>query len=333
MAAKLRVILLGAGAMARKHADAYRALGTVDMVAVANRGESRAQRFAADYDIPAVFTDFDRALESVEADIASVCVPTNRHPELAIAAMEHGLHVVTEKPIALTSEDARSMIETSRKVGRKLTVIFNRRFNAVWDELNRRIGSIGTPLIYNAQEVRSIRPKLPMHSKSGNGGPVIDCCVHDFDMLLHLFGAPSWVFATGQAFGGNKPFLSSINDIAIDTAHITVEFAAGHRAYLLYAWGFPVGSDYWQYREFMGPDGIVRLMGEHGQEVHHYRADGLREVVHDIPDRGHQEIIRRFVEAIRDDGPVPVDPEDALASLRVSLAAMESIETGEKVAL
>lgn len=333
MTKKLRVIVLGAGAMARKHADAYRALGTVDIVGVANRGESRARQFAADFDVPAVFTDLTRALDSVEADIASVCVPTNLHPELAVAAMERGLHVVAEKPIALTAEGAQIMIEASRKLGRKLTVIFNRRFNAVWDELGRRIGSIGSPMIYNAQEVRSIRPKLPMHSRSGNGGPVIDCCVHDFDMLLQLFGKPAWVFATGQAFGGNKPFLSSISDIAVDTAHITVEFEAGHRAYLLYAWGFPVGSDYWQYREFMGPNGIVRLMGEYGQEVHHYRADGLREVVYDLPEQGHREIIRRFVDAVVNDGPVPVDPEDALAGLRISLAAIKSIETGEKVTL
>ncbi len=326
-------MILGAGAMARKHADAYRAIPGVEIVAVANRGEARARQFATDFEIPNVFHDFNEALASAGADIVSVCVPTNLHPELAIAAMERGLHVVTEKPIALTEEAARLMIDASNRTGRKLTVIFNRRFNTVWEELKRRLGSIGSPMVYNTQEIRSIRPKLPMHSRSGNGGPVIDCCVHDFDMLRELFGEPVSVFATGSAFGGNKPFLAPITDIAVDTAQITVEFAAGHRAYLLYAWGFPAGPSYWQYREFMGPDGIVRLMGEYGEEVHHYRKDGIREVVEQLPENGHREIIRQFIDAVRSDGPVPVDPEEALIALRLSLAALDSIESGKKVEL
>ena len=112
-----------------------------------------------------------------------------------------------------------------------------------------------------------------------------------------------------------------------------MEFEQGHRAYLLYAWGFPTGPSYWQYREFMGPDGIVRLMGEYGEEVHHYRTDGIREVVQDLTEEGHHEIIRRFVDAVRTDGPVPVTGEDAIRALRISLAAMRSIETGKKVEL
>jgi len=330
---KLRAVIIGAGAMARRHADAYTAIPDVEIVGVADPRESFTRQFAQDYGIPGVYLDSEEALAKAEGDLVSVCVPTFLHPEMACAAMEHGFHVISEKPIALTEEAATRMIATSERTGRKLTVIFNRRHNTVWEELKRRIGSIGSPMVYNAQEIRSIRPKPAMHSRSANGGPVIDCCVHDFDMVLQLFGAPTSVFATGQVFAANKPFLSSINDFAIDTAHITVEFASGHQAYMLYAWGFPVGSDYWQSREFMGPNGIVRLMGEYGEEVDHYRADGLLEVVHDLPENGHQQIIRKFADAVRTDGPVPVDPKDALAALRLSLAALKSIEEGRKVEL
>ena len=319
--------------MARKHADAYAALPDVETVAVSARREDVTGQFANDYDIPAVFKDARAMLEQVPGDIVSICVPTNLHAELACEAMERGFHVICEKPIALTDEAARQMIDASRRTGRKLTVIFNRRFNTVWHELLRRIESIGTPLVYNCQEIRSIRPKLAMHSRSANGGPVIDCCVHDFDMVLHLFGRPVSVFATGSAFGGNKQFLASIDDIAIDTAHITVEFEGGNRAYLLYAWGFPEGSGYWQYREFMGPDGIIRLMGEFGRDIHHHQADGRLEVVHDMVENGHEEIVRGFVQALRDNLPVPVEPEEAREALRLSLAALRSIDEGRKIDL
>lgn len=329
----LKALIIGAGSMARKHADAYAAIPGVEIAAVAARREQPTKAFADAYGIPQVCADAEEMINTVSGDIVSICVPTNLHPRLACLAMEKGFHVVTEKPIALTDQAAAEMIEASRRTHRKLTVVFNRRFNTVWHELQRRIDSIGRPMVYNTQEIRSIRPKLAMHSKSANGGPVIDCCVHDFDMLLQLFGRPVSVFATGRAFGGNKEFLATIEDVAIDTAHITVEFEGGHTAYLLYAWGFPVGSDYWQYREFMGPDGIVRLMGEFGEEVHHYRTDGRREVVYDMLENGHAEIIRAFVEAVRTDGPVPVDPEEARAALRLSLAAIQSIEEGRKIDL
>jgi predicted dehydrogenase len=184
--------------------------------------------------------------------------------------------------------------------------------------------------VYNTQEIRSIRPKPAMHSQSANGGPVIDCCVHDFDMLLHLFGKAQSVFASGTVFGKNKAFTTAIRDFAVDTAHIDVEFENGNRAYLLYAWGFPPGQSYWQYREFMGPNGIIRLMGEFGQEVHCYRSDGIREIVYDLKENGHETIIRKFVESVELNSEVPVQPEEAIEALKISLAALKSIDSGKK---
>jgi predicted dehydrogenase len=149
-------------------------------------------------------------------------------------------------------------------------------------------------------------------------------------MLLHLFGKAQSVFASGTVFGNNQQDLTGIKDFAVDTAHIDVEFENGHRAYLLYAWGFPRGQSYWQYREFMGPNGIIRLMGEFGQEVHHYRSDGMREIVHDLKENGHETIIRKFVESVERNCEVPVQPEEALDALKISLAALKSIESGKK---
>lgn len=330
MSGEVKVIIYGAGDMAGKHAAAYRRLSSVRIVAAVNRSAERGEKLCREFDIPSRYTELTEALENEQADVVSICVPTAYHPDAAKAALEAGAHVITEKPIALTAEEGRKMIEAARKAGRKLSVVFNRRFNTVWRELNARISAIGTPVVYNTQEIRSIRPKRAMHTRSLNGGPVIDCCVHDFDMLLQTLGRAKTVFASGTVFGRNKPFLEGIDEYAVDTAHINVEFEHMHRGYLLYGWGFPTGPDYWQYREFMGPDGIIRLMGEFGQEVHHYRKDGKLEVVHDLEENGHAVIIERFVEAVLNDGEVPVKPEDAVESLKISLAALRSVDSGEK---
>jgi len=330
MSKRFKVIVCGAGDMARKHIEAYRNLDNVEIAAVAGRSLPRAAALSAEFDIPRCYDDIDEAFQREKADIASVCVPTVLHPAITVQAMAKGMHVITEKPIALTVAAAQEMIAAAEKHRRKLTVVFNRRFNSVWQELTQRLSSIGTPLVYNTQEIRSIRPKTAMHSQSANGGPVIDCCVHDFDMLLHVFGKAQSVFASGTVFGKNKLFLAGINDFAIDTAHINVEFENGHRAYLLYAWGFPQGQSYWQYREFMGPNGIIRLMGEFGQEVHCYRSDGMRESVHDLKENGHETIIRKFVDSVDRDSEVPVPPEEAIDALSISLAALKSIASGKK---
>jgi predicted dehydrogenase len=330
MSKPIKAIVCGAGDMARKHIEAYRKLDNVEIAAVASRSIPRAATLSAAYDIPRYYDDIDEAFEREQADIVSVCVPTAHHPVIAAQAMANGLHVVTEKPIALTVTAAQEMIAAAEKYQRKLTVVFNRRFNTVWQELTQRLSSIGTPLVYNTQEIRSIRPKPAMHSQSVNGGPVVDCCVHDFDMLLHLFGKARSVFASGTVFGKNKDFPTVIRDFAIDTAHIDVEFENGYRAYLLYAWGFPPGQSYWQYREFMGPNGIIRLMGEFGQEVHCYRSDGIREIVHDLKENGHETIIRKFVESVALNSEVPVPPQEAIEALKISLAALKSIDSGKK---
>jgi UDP-N-acetylglucosamine 3-dehydrogenase len=330
---KLRVMILGAGAMARKHIEAYQRLANVELVAVVNRGEDRARAVCTAYGIPHYETDFVAALSKIEAEVVSVCLPTFLHPEMAIQAMKQGKHVLTEKPIALSLEEADAMIVAAEQTKRKLSVVFNRRFNTVFEECVRRLPRIGIPLIYNTQEIRSIRPKLAMHSRSGNGGPVIDCCVHDFDMLLHLFGKPRSVYASGHTFGSDKPSLQKIRDLAVDTAQINVEFENGSRAYLLYAWGFPSGQGYWQYREFMGPKGILRLMGEFGQEIHHYGEDGVLETVSGLKENGHDEIVEKFLAAVREGKDAPVSPVEAKEALRVSLAAMKSIETGRIVRL
>jgi predicted dehydrogenase len=328
MSGPLRVLIVGAGDMARRHADAWRATDGVDIAAVASRGRDRAAALASDYAIPAVYDDWRGALDGGGYDIVSICIPTAFHPDVAVAAMESGCHVLTEKPIALDEAGARRMAQSAKENDRRLSVVFNRRFNGVWDELRRRIDDIGTPMVYNCQEIRSVRPKPAMHDRRLNGGPLLDCIVHDFDMLLTLFGAPVRLYSRGLALGAGKPQVEGIEDVATDTGPVIVEFEGGHIATILYAWGLPAGSSYWQYREFLGPRGVLRLMGEFGEEIRVHGFDGSIESAGPFVDDGHAVIAGKFAAAVRGEGPVPVTPEEALAALRMALAVGTSVENG-----
>lgn len=329
----LRVLIVGAGDMARRHAAAWAETPGVVVSAVASRGRARAARLAADFGIGIISEDWRSSLNVEEYDIVSVCVPTAHHPEVAIEAMEAGCHALVEKPIALNETDANRMIDTAKRTGRLLSVVFNRRFNSVWREVRRRIGDLGEPLLYNCQEIRSVRPKPAMHDRHLNGGPLVDCVIHDFDMLLSLFGLPRRLFSRGRVLGKGKTELAEVEDFAVDTGPVIVEFAGGHLANILYAWGLPAGSSYWQYREFIGPAGVLRLMGEFGEEMRYHGPEGRFETLGPFVDDGHQVLVGAFADAVRGKGPVPVEPGEALDALRMARAVGQSMETGEVVEL
>jgi predicted dehydrogenase len=315
--------------MARRHAAGWTGAPDVEIAAIASRGKKRAEKLAAKFSVPLAADDWESALAAGSFDIVSICIPTAFHPEVAVQALEAGCHVLTEKPIALDEAGAHRMIDAARRSDRLLSVVFNRRFNSVWYEIQRRVGDLGKPLLYNCQEIRSVRPKPAMHDRRLNGGPLVDCIVHDFDMLLSLFGPPRRLYARGRVMGSNKPELAGVEEAALDTGPVIVEFADGHLANILYAWGLPSGSPYWQYREFIGPNGVLRLMGEFGEQMRFHRPDGRLEIIGPFTDDGHEVLTAAFAAAVRGEGPNPVDPAEALDTLRMALAVGESAETGE----
>jgi predicted dehydrogenase len=326
---KLKVVVVGSGDMGRTHARAYARLDEVSLAAVVDLDESRSAALAKELGIPHTYVDYREAIEREQPEIVSVCVPVYLHPEVAITALELGANVLSEKPIALTVEAAEQMIAASRRAKGKLGVIFQRRFLRVWQEAQARLPLLGRPATYLCDDFRPIRPKVLMHSQGGNGGPLIDCCVHDLDMTRQLFGEARRVFASGDVYARGKEALRMIDDLAIDTAHLVVEYERGDKAAISYCWGLPTGVPGWGRSELLGPEGAIRVFGD---SLEHQRAGGV-EKVEGLQSNGHGEEIAAFVRAIATGGPVPVAPEDGLAALRIARAALESIRTGAPVTL
>jgi predicted dehydrogenase len=314
----LNVLVVGTGDMAKKHIAAYQRLPDIHLIGLVGRNVERANRLCREKGIPTHYSSLATALKSERIDVASICVPTHLHPEMAIQLLRQGVHVLCEKPIALDLDSGQKMIAAASASGRKLSVVFNRRFSSEYRQYAKRIEELGTPLIYRVNDIRQVRPKTAMHGKNLNAGPVIDCAVHDFDLLHHLFGRVVRVHATGDVFAADKGLPYSSDELAIDTALINVAYENGNRP-----------EEYWNCREFMGPKGIVRIVAGSRHTVEHYRSDGKLASVEQFTPDGHDRIVEHFVNAIRTDGPVPVGSEDALVALRVALKAMESIGVGE----
>ena len=210
--AKLRVAFIGAGGIAGTHMRYLKEMSDVELVAQADISEAAMQRWAAQYEIPASFTDYEKMLARINPDAVSVCTPNGLHAPTTIAALKAGAHVIVEKPMAMNAAEARAMIEAAEKAGRKLVIGFQYRFDPKTTYLKHAIdaGQLGNIVYARVQALR--RRGIPNWGVFGRkelqgGGPLIDIGVHALEMTHFAMGSPKPVAASGSTFTylGDKP--------------------------------------------------------------------------------------------------------------------------------
>lgn len=204
---KFRVTIIGTGMIAtHAHLPAWKALpDDVELVGAADIIEERAQQAAAHFDIPNAYGDWREMLDELEPDIVDVCTPNVYHKDPAIAGLKAGAHVLSEKPISISAENAEEMYDTAESVGRELFVTQTARFNnrAFAAKSLAESGKLGD--MYYAETAALRRRGIPkwgvFHMKEHNaGGPVYDLGVHMIDLLFWLMGNPKVVAVSGKTY-------------------------------------------------------------------------------------------------------------------------------------
>lgn len=190
---KLRLGFIGCGAISRlKHFPALTKLkNRVELVAFCDIVEERAAKAAADFGEPGanVYAQYSDLLREDSLDVAYVLTPNVSHSEITVAALNAGKHVLCEKPMAITSADAKKMLDAARRSGRKLTIGYQNRFRGDSQLLYRacRNGELGEIYFAKAHALR--RRAVPTwgvfsdKAKQG-GGPLIDIGTHALDLAL-----------------------------------------------------------------------------------------------------------------------------------------------------
>ncbi|MGI8908263.1 MAG: Gfo/Idh/MocA family protein [Candidatus Sumerlaeaceae bacterium] len=210
----LRVGIVGCGAVAGIHIRGYRACDGVQVVACSDISLERAQKFAVEKEIPSAYASFIEMFEAEKLDAISVCTPNYAHCEPTVEALQRGMHVLCEKPIAMNSEEAQKMVNAARTSKRMLTIGHHMRFLPVCQFLKRMIeqGELGH--IYYGRSHALRRRGVPgwgqfhIKSKSG-GGPLIDLGVHTLDLIIWLMGSPRPKCVSGSVytqFGNRQTF-------------------------------------------------------------------------------------------------------------------------------
>lgn len=194
---KVRVGVVGVGALGQHHARNYSELPDCELVGVADIDPKSATRIASQFRCQAFF-DYHLLLDRVDA--VSIVVPTVRHYEVAKQFLEHGVNVLVEKPITAEISEARELIELARAKERILQVGHIERFNTAFVRLNE---ILTRPAFIECHRLGPYDPRVR------DVGVVLDLMIHDIDIVTHIVKSPiASIDATGV------PIISKREDIA-----------------------------------------------------------------------------------------------------------------------
>lgn len=329
------IAVIGCGDMGSRHVQQWADRPDARVLAVYDPLPERAAR-AAEATGATAYPTAEAAILADGVEIVSVCTPVTFHAEHAVFAARHGRHVLSEKPIALTREQAEAMVAAARDAAVQLAVSYQYRALARNRKLREMVaaGEFGGPLFVRYTDLREVRPKLAMHRRSLNGGPLVDMAGHYFDLMRFFTGEePVSVYAAGHVYGRGTQRLASIpeDDLAIDAATVEVRYGGGHILSAFVNWGMVEGFPGRSEEYFVGPRLTARTTGD-GLELTH--AEGREEWRPDTKDvYGPAARIADLLDALNTGRAPEVAGEDGIAALRVSLAALESIATGRAVDL
>ena len=221
----LKVGLIGCGFMGTMHANCYKNIEDVEIVALADIRRETAEKLAEGTNA-VIYGDGHELINNADIDIIDICLPTYLHPEYAMAAMDKVKYVFVEKPVALTEEQGTQMLKKAEETGAYVQIGQVIRF---WDEyvkLAEIVASGNMGKIINAN-FRRISP-VPtwgwndwLLKNELSGGAAQDLHIHDMDYVLSLFGKPNSIKSVKNFLGEKSSYINSL--LTYDDFVVSVE--------------------------------------------------------------------------------------------------------------
>ncbi|NLC56607.1 MAG: Gfo/Idh/MocA family oxidoreductase [Armatimonadetes bacterium] len=328
--------IIGCGGISNVHLTALSKRDDARVVCVADVNPEAAKAQAERYQVAKWVTDPAELVAMPEVQAVVVCTPTFRHAEGVLAAAAAGKHVLCEKPISLSLEEADQMIAACEKAGSLFMVAFVRRFCNEWLKLRDiiREGRLGRPVVWRTANASS-GPASPwfLDAEKG-GGPFIDGCVHDWDFARFTFGEPEKVVAS----------ISRMKETttALDTGTAIVKFKSGDEIVRTWSWGLPGTACSGQsMQDVIGPKGALRFPGApaEGSKLNYFYyidGDGKEHPI-EYEHTGGQEWfdaqMDHFVTCVREGRRPCVTGEDGRNATELALAVLKAGASRETVHL
>ncbi len=350
---KIRVGIIGTGSIARAgHIKAYLAREDVDLVACCDIDKGRAEKFAEDFGFKGVYTDYKEMLQKENLDAVSVCVWNSAHAEVAIAALEAGVNVLSEKPMAMSAAEGMKMKEAAEKSGKLLMIGFVRRFGTKADIAKALVDGGELGKVYYAKTKCIRRCGNPggwfADKNFSGGGPLIDLGVHMIDLARYLMGKPKAVRATGFTAGGIgamqniKNFSrytasNAVTDVCNveDFATALVHFDNGAVLHVEVSFCGYIEPKEELTLDVLGDEGGLRV--EPDLKLFKQKYDRLMDVtpVYNMPPVQFNEMfgdeISHFIDCVKGEAECRNTPDDGIELMKILDAIYESARTGKEV--
>lgn len=357
MSKKQKVGIIGCGGIANnKHLPALTALDYIEVVAFCDIDEDKAKEAAETFgtEHAKIYTDYTELLKDKSLIAVHVCTPNKSHSEISIAAMKAGKHVLCEKPMAKTYEEAKAMVDTAKETGMVLTIGYQNRYRQDSIYLNKacRRGDLGEVYYAKAHAIR--RRAVPtwgvfLNEEEQGGGPLIDIGTHALDLTLWMMnnyqvksvkGSVYRKLAdqteTGNAWGDWDPKAYTVEDSAF--AFITMD--DGATIVLESSWalnslevgeaqttlcGTKAGADM--------KDGLrINSVEFNKQTITKPALDAGGVAFYDGADEKEEVLeAKTFYDAVLHNKPLVVEPEQALVVTQILEAVYESAATGKTI--
>ncbi|MBU5445174.1 Gfo/Idh/MocA family protein [Paenibacillus sp. MSJ-34] len=200
----VRVAVIGTGSISSMHLNSYFKNRQAELAAVCDLNEERAKQAAEKYGVERTYTDYRELLADPNIDAVSICTWNNSHADISIAALEAGKHVLVEKPLCRTVEEALRIQDAVKASGKTLQVGFVRRYDPNAKMLRAFVdqGDFGDIYFAKASSIRRLGNPggwFADMNRSG-GGPLIDIGVHVIDLCWYMMGRPKPVSVSGNTY-------------------------------------------------------------------------------------------------------------------------------------
>jgi predicted dehydrogenase len=358
MTTPLRVLVAGCGNMGASHARAYHKMPEFEIVGLVSRGPTSRGALSRELGGVPEFSDYHDALSRTRPDVVSINTYPETHAPYAKAAIDAGCHVFCEKPLAMTVDEAQAVVDAASAKNRKLVIGYILRVHPAWTKFIEIARTLGKPLVMRMNlNQQSHGPAWNWHRNlMASMSPIVDCGVHYVDVMCQMTGAkPTRVCAVGARLTDDiKPGMYNYGQLQ-------VSFDDGSVGWYEAGWGPMMSEVAFFVKDVVGPKGCVSIVKDPNEasaagsddidshtktnciRVHHSGIDASNEFLkpdeflntEDEPD--HQALCDReqayLLRAIRENLDLTDHMQDAVNSLRIVLAADESVRTGQVVAL
>lgn len=348
----IRTLVAGLGNMGMSHALAYHKNPGFDIVGLVNRSKVELPDGMEKYAIRSSFPD---ALKEFSPELCSINTYSDSHADFAVMAMEAGAHVFVEKPLATTVADAERVVACAKANGRKVVVGYILRHHPSWVKLISLARDLGGPYVFRMNlNQQSVGKTWATHKALMNTTPpIVDCGVHYVDVMCQITDAKP-VSVRGMG-------LRLSDEIAPDMynyGHLQVMFDDGSIGWYEAGWGPMISETAFFVKDVMSPNGCVSIVMDPNAKsddidthtktstirLHRARTNaegsGFAEadqMLQMAGEPGHQDLCdleqAYVLKAIREDIDLTRHMNDAVQSLRICLAADESVRTGKMVDL